>query len=187
MNDTQIADRIVQLGIGKRLKTKILNGNYTLWPTYKCDDGPFTATEFINDWRVIGSLLELSTDVHIDRLHGIKEVYFWNKAGPTIEDPGHPLTRHIAVAFFDAADDTLEVTRPMETLDATDIAPHMVIVRDNEDIDNTRTVAVADVLAQGDEDDSNLPPSLKRAVSHCSSEEVFESFDSSVPDVDDAS
>jgi len=143
-DDTEIADRIVEQGIGKRVDHL---GNYSLWPTFDYKDGYFTATEFINDWRVIGALLEKATDVHIDRVHGIKQVFVWNKDDVPIDRADQPLTRKIAVAFFAAQDEDIEITRPMKCLTPLDPT----------DITSRRRVSVADVLALADEEPGSLP------------------------------
>lgn len=59
MNDKELADKVVALGIGSKCKL----GLYDLFPGSR----PFTYTEFIRDWQIVGALMEKCRLVEITK------------------------------------------------------------------------------------------------------------------------
>ncbi len=68
MNDTELADALVERGIGstdplERLETAIVTGLYWL-----DDPDGMIEEEFVRDWRVAGACLEKMTPFHLQFL-----------------------------------------------------------------------------------------------------------------------
>jgi hypothetical protein len=59
MNDKELADRIVALGVGEFYEDMSYAYSYALGAT------PFGYKEFVRDWRVAGSLMEKMSSVHV--------------------------------------------------------------------------------------------------------------------------
>ena len=66
MNDRELADRIVALGVGSMLSAKNKHGVYVRsYPWYEVNDDEFmagstkkSASHFVRDWRVAGAMME---------------------------------------------------------------------------------------------------------------------------------
>jgi len=68
MSDRELADRVVALGVGKKLDEL-----YYSWGQQ--------SDKFVRDWRVAGALMEKCTDLHYDTMPGITTVIAWANNG----------------------------------------------------------------------------------------------------------
>ena len=65
MNDRELADAVVALGVAKRYPDE------SEWWVYWFDGaGSFSAKEFVRDWRVAGKMIEKVDGVYVEALFG---------------------------------------------------------------------------------------------------------------------
>ena len=68
MNDKELADAVVALGVGQRIDLEDPHSGTAWVLTEDCGTAWLTGESFVRDWRVAGALMEKCTDLHYDTI-----------------------------------------------------------------------------------------------------------------------
>ena len=69
MNDKELADRVVALGVGEFLPSRLNNGIYVRsYDEYGMDHDAEPDNVFVRDWRVAGALMEKVDSIYPEKL-----------------------------------------------------------------------------------------------------------------------
>jgi len=103
MTDQELADKVVALGVGERHR---LRKEMTYWyPTHLYPDQPMTASEFVQDWRAAGALMEKAPQLSYTVSLGGWSAWRHNYSDRGVAGPYESLPRAIIGACVTALGD----------------------------------------------------------------------------------
>jgi len=109
MNDQELADKVVALGVGK-----FEGGRYWVHDE-SCDwdqwDGPVSADIFVHDWRVAGALMEKVLTTNVDTWFYAEQMYnsteFMAEIKSTCDELPEFISESLSRATIEACAETL--------------------------------------------------------------------------------